>query len=103
MPRNRDRVSEDLSVDDFSTGNSCWSDEGDSSTHSLHECDNGTLVSALATATMDQARQRALSNANNQNHLRQQQQQMMFGQHHHQQQQQHQNQHHHQGGWDTGP
>ncbi|PMD20900.1 hypothetical protein NA56DRAFT_572842 [Hyaloscypha hepaticicola] len=107
MPRNRDRVSEDLSVDDFSTGNSCWSDEGDSSTHSLHECDNATLMSALSTATMDEARQRALSNANNQNHLRQQQQQMMFNQHHQQQQQQRQqqqqNQHHHQNGWDSGP
>jgi hypothetical protein len=105
MPRNRDRVSEDLSVDDFSTGNSCWSDEGDSSTHSLHECDNATLMSALSTATMDEARQRAQSNANNQIHLRQQQQQMMFNQHHQQQQQQQQqqNHHHHQSGWDSGP
>jgi hypothetical protein len=99
MPRTRDRVSEDLSVDDFSTGNSCWSDEGDSSTHSLHECDSATLMSALSTATMDEARQRAQSNANNQIHLRQHQQQMMFSQH----QQHQQNQHHHQSGWDSGP
>ena len=102
ISRNRDRASEDLSVDDFSTGNSCWSDEENSSNHSLHECDGAALMSALSTATMEEARQRAQSNANNQIHLRQQQQQMMFDQHQQLQQQQ-QNQHHHQSRWDSGP
>jgi hypothetical protein len=94
MPRNRHRASSD-----FSTGNSCWSDEGGSSIHSLHDGDSTTLISALSTVTMDEVRNRALSNANNQIHLHQQQQQMMFDQQH---QQQHQH-HHHQNGWDSGP
>jgi hypothetical protein len=108
VPRNRHRVSSDLSVGDVSTGNSCWSDEAESSTHSLHDCDSATLMSALSTATMDEVRTRALSNANAHIHLQQQQQQqqqMMFNQqntHRHQQHPQHQNQPHHQNGWNSG-
>ncbi|KAN0093763.1 hypothetical protein V8E51_016947 [Hyaloscypha variabilis] len=106
----RHRLSSDLSVGDISTGNSCWSDEGASSTHSLHECDSGTLMSALSSVTMDEVRNRALSNANARIHLQQQQhhQQMMYDQQqqqHHQQQQNQQNrqQSQHQHGWDSGP
>jgi hypothetical protein len=110
VPRNCHRASSDLSVGDLSAGNSCWSDEGDSSTHSLHECDSATLLSALSPATMDEVRTRALSNANAQIHLQQQQQQqqqqLIFEQqntHQNQHPPQHPNQHHHQNGWDSRP
>lgn len=110
VPRNCHRASSDLSVGDLSAGNSCWSDEGDSSTHSLHECDSATLLSALSPATMDEVRTRALSNANAQIQLQQQQQQqqqqLIFEQqnpHQNQHPPQHPNQHHHQNGWDSGP
>ena len=103
LSRSRHRLSSELSVGDLSAGNSCWSDEGASSTHSLQECDSSTLMSALSNVTMEEVRNRALSNANAQIHLQQQQhQQMMFDQQQHQQQQnRHQNQH--QNGWDSGP
>jgi len=106
MPRNRHRGSSDLSVGDLSIGQSSWSDEVESTTQSLQDCDSTTLMSALSTATMEEARNRAISNANAQIHLHQQQQQqrqqqqMMF-----EQQRQHQHQHQRQqqnNGWDSG-
>jgi len=106
MPRNRHRGSSDLSIGDFSGSNSSWSDDAESTTQSLHDSDSAVLMSALSTASMDEERNRAISNANAQIHLhlqqqqqrqqQQRQQQMMFEQQH---------QHHHQqqrNGWTSG-
>jgi len=103
MPRNRHRGSSDLSIGDLSGSNSSWSDEAESTTQSLHDSDSAVLMSALSTISMDEERNRAISNANAQMHLRQQQQrqqqqqqQMMFEQ---QRQLNHQQQ---QNGWNSG-
>lgn len=98
-PRNRHRVSSDLSVGELSAGNSCWSDEGESSSHSMHECDSVTLLSALSNVTMDEVRNRALSDANTQIQLQQQQ---MIYEHQQRNHNHHQNQNQHQNGWDSG-
>jgi hypothetical protein len=105
MPRNRHRGSSNLSIGDLSGSNSSWSDEAESTTQSLHDSDSAVLMSALSTASMDEERNRAISNANAQIHLRQQQQQRQQQQHQQQMMFEQQRQHHHQqqqNGWNSG-
>jgi len=68
-----------------------WSEGRDSATRSLHDGETEALMSALSTATMDETRSRALSDASDQ--MRYQQQQMMLERQHQQ---------HEEGNWGSG-
>ncbi|KAE8450720.1 hypothetical protein EG329_006065 [Mollisiaceae sp. DMI_Dod_QoI] len=84
--RQRHRASSDLTSDSFD--HDSWSDGRESTEHSLHDSDPGELLSTIASATMNEVRSRAASDASIQQHLQQQQQQQQQQHHHHQQQQQ---------------
>lgn len=97
MPSSRHRVSSDFSVQ------SSWSDEAESVTQSLRDSDSISvnLMSALSNSSMDEVRNRSLSNVNAQIHFQQQQQQMMFEQQRQQRQQQQHQQQHNQNTWNS--